>query len=248
MCSDVDGCGIRIEVLDGCVVGRGEDRLTVPLACQRLVAYLALQTRPVSRSDVASRLWYENPRSSTQACLRSALWRLRDVCGGCDLVEATRTHLSLNPDVPVDLRAQVTMARDMLTSPAGVADLDLHLLQGELLPGWHDEWVLVERDRLRQLRLHAIEAFARHLTTLGRHGAAVEATFAVIRADPLRETAHQILIETYLAEGNRVDAMRHYEQYKRLLERKLGLRPDPALARMLCTTSVTAPSRVSNDN
>lgn len=217
---------IRIQVLNGCVIGRAGQPLNVPLTSQRVAAFLALQTVPTRRSEVASRLWCGSGHASGQACLRSALWRLQDACGSAEVVDATRTHLRLSCAVSVDLRAQVAIATQLLHSPEiQEEDLDLELLEGELLPDWNDEWVLIERDRLRQLRLHALESFGRHMIELGRYGAAAEAGFAGLRADPLRESSHQLLIETYLAEGNRADALRQYEHYRRLLKRKLGLQP-----------------------
>ena len=40
---------------------------------------------------------------------------------------------------------------------------------GELLPDWYDDWVLLERERFRQLRLHALDALCDDLTRAGRH-------------------------------------------------------------------------------
>jgi hypothetical protein len=72
---------------------------------------------------------------------------------------------------------------------------------GELLPGWYEDWVLVERKRLRQLRMHALEALAEKLTEAGRYGVAMPAAYAAVRADPVRESAHRAVVRVHLAEG-----------------------------------------------
>jgi hypothetical protein len=45
--------------------------------------------------------------------------------------------------------------------------------QGELLPDWQDDWLIVDRERLRQLRLHALERLAEGWTAQGNLGEAI---------------------------------------------------------------------------
>jgi DNA-binding SARP family transcriptional activator len=77
----------------------------------------------------------------------------------------------------------------------------------ELLPGWYDDWVLLERERTRQRLLHALEALSREHRAAGRCAEAVEAALVAVNAEPLRESAHRELLESHLAEGNWVEAM-----------------------------------------
>jgi DNA-binding SARP family transcriptional activator len=105
------------------------------------------------------------------------------------------------------------------------ADLAEVSRSDELLPGWYEEWVLIERERLRQLRIHALEALGERLIATRKFGRAVEAGLAAVAAEPLRESAHRILIRADLAEGNQAEALRHYWMYRRLLWDELGLRP-----------------------
>ena len=59
-------------------------------------------------------------------------------------------------------------------------------LSAELLPDWDDDWVRLEAEDWRQLRLHALEALAGRLAAAGRCGEAAGAAGAAVRADPLR--------------------------------------------------------------
>jgi hypothetical protein len=63
------------------------------------------------------------------------------------------------------------------------------VLSADLLPDWYDDWVLLEAEDWRQLRLHALEALAGRLIALGCWGEAANAAGAAVRAEPLRESA-----------------------------------------------------------
>ena len=93
--------------------------------------------------------------------------------------------------------------------------------------------MLVERERLRQLRIHALEQLATFLSELGRHAEALEAALAAVTAEPLRETAQRALIIVHLAEGNASEALRQYESYRRLLLENLGVEPSPTLQKLI---------------
>jgi DNA-binding SARP family transcriptional activator len=93
--------------------------------------------------------------------------------------------------------------------------------------------VLIERERFRQLRLHALEALCRRLTDAGRHGEATEAGLAAVACEPLRESAHRAVVAAHLSEGNAGEALRQYEACRALLGRQLGLEPTAAFERLM---------------
>jgi len=68
-----------------------------------------------------------------------------------------------------------------------------------------------------------------HLTAAGRWGEAVGAARAAVRAEPLRETSHAILIQVFLAEGNPSEALREVARYRTRLRDELGIDPTPRL-------------------
>ena len=47
-------------------------------------------------------------------------------------------------------------------------------LDGDLLPDWYDDWLMIERERLRQLRVHALEQLAERAMREGRYGHAID--------------------------------------------------------------------------
>lgn len=219
----------RVALLDGFVV-QVDDRLgnvveaeDLPHGVQRLVAYLSLCGRP-GRSAIAGQLWPDFSESQAQRNLRTALWRLQKTVPG--LVHVSGGALSLAWGVRVDAQQLSSWAQQTIRSRGTDNGLSLHTgVHAELLPGWYDDWVLTERERLRQLCMHACEALADQFTRAGRFGEAVEAAEAAVRADPLRESAHRVLIRVHLAEGNEGQALLAYERFRVLLDEELGLHP-----------------------
>lgn len=203
--------------------------VSLPLSAQRLLVFIALHEHPLLRVYVAGTLWIDATDERAGASLRSSLWRLNRP--GHHLVEATSTHLHLVPGVDVDLRRAFGLARRLLDGSAGAEDLDAAqgALGGELLPDWYDDWLLFERERFRQVSLHALEALADRLTGTGDAAGALEAALSALRAEPLRESAHRALIRVHLAEGNRGEALRQYALCRRLLRERLGVEPSAQL-------------------
>ena len=85
--------------------------------------------------------------------------------------------------------------------------------------------MVTEREHFRQLRLHALEKLCEQLTDEGRFGQAVEAGLAAVSSEPLRESAHRVLIRAYLKEGNWGEAVRQYEACRQVLRHELGIDP-----------------------
>ena len=224
---------MRLVLLGGFELYRDAQPLAVPLNGQRLLAFLAVHDHPVPRALVAGTLWMDTGEERAAARLRSALWRIQqlDRC----LLQATSACLALGAQVAVDVRECQVRSRRLLdpSRPADAWELQAPWPTGELLPGWYEEWVIIARERSRQLSLHALEARCARLAELGRFAEAIDAGLAAIAAEPLRESAHQVLIRAYLAEGNRGEALHQYAFYRRLLARELGLAPSPALQALI---------------
>ena len=227
----------RVRLLDGFAIRNGRTcgesvAGQLPRGVQRLVAHLCLAGRP-ARTAVAGRLWPDVPEEKAHASLRSALWRLRRAAP--ELVEATSDALGLAAGVRVDVRDLHTWA-DRVGDPRTSADRltlpDVALL-GDLLLGWYDDWVLLERDRLQQLRLHGLETLAARLGVAGRHGEALQAAHLAIRSEPLRESAHRTAVRVHLAEGNVAEAIRAYGRFRDLLHDELGVPPTEQMTRLV---------------
>ena len=224
---------IRLSLLDGFELRVDGTPVEVTLGGQRLLAFLAVQERPVLGEYVAACLWADRSSEHARANLRAALDRIR--LPGLMLVDIAASHLRLGPDVSVDFRDAIDGARILLSARSEVAEGDFEefLMSGDVLPGWHEDWVVIERERLRQLRLHALEALCRRLTEAGKLAEAIDVGLAAVAADPLRESAHRVLIKAHLAEGNRAEAVRQCEVYRELLWSGLGVSPSAQLKALM---------------
>ena len=233
---------VTIHLLDGPSVSIGAERRAVPEGSKRLMAYVALKRGRMERARAAGMLWPEADDGRAAGNLRSALWRLR--AAGIDVLLADKFSLTLRPDVDVDVHILLRLA-DRITqercAPDELAAFGWLSEALDLLPGWCDDWVSAERERLRQRLLHAVESSGRQLTRAGRYAEAIEAAVVAIEADPLRESAHRVLVEAHLGEGNWSEARRSFALLRRLTVRELGVEPSPALCRLVdrgCGTTV----------
>jgi DNA-binding SARP family transcriptional activator len=213
-----------VRLVDGFALSCDGRPIQLPISAQRLVAFLALVDRPIPRSRVAGTLWPDTTDGRAMGNLRSVLWRLRR--SGDGVVSSTDGVLALAPRVAVDVGDLMGLARLVFDARGPVPDSLAALTHtGSLLPDWSDDWVLAERERFRQLRLHALETACGRLVRAGEFGQAVEVCLAAVADEPLRESAQRELISLYLAEGNRIDALRQYEAFRLLIGEELGIEP-----------------------
>lgn len=227
----------RVTLLDGFSLrsaGRRWEEIDrdMPRGAQRLVAHLCLSGRP-ARAAIAGHLWPDVPEDHALGSLRSTLWRLHKVAPG--LIDVSGDALSLAAGVRVDVRELSDWAERVRDPHAGVEDVTVPpaVLRGDLLPGWYDDWVLLERERVRQLRLHTLEALAVRFLAVGRLADALEVAYAAVRAEPLRESAHRTVVRVHLAEGNLVEAIRAHSRFREMLWDELGVHPSELMTRLL---------------
>lgn len=222
-----------VRLLDGFSLTCGGRQVSVPRSAQRLLAFLALHPHPLRRAHVAGSLWLDSPEERAHASLRSALWRLQGA--GCEVIEVRNGELRLAPSLRVDYREAALLSRALLDGRA--ADLgavaDWAVLAGELLPDWDEEWVAVEREHHRQLSLQAMEALSERMLAAGTLPQALEVALAVFAREPLRETAHRLMIRVHLADGNAFEAIRQYHLYERLALTRIGIRPSPQMRELV---------------
>jgi DNA-binding SARP family transcriptional activator len=224
----------RLHLLDAFALQAAGTTVEMPEGLQRLLAFLA-QHGPSPRAVVAGTLWPEVPESHALASLRTGVWRLNKVMPG--LVCADGFQLRLDPQLSIDSQEQEAFAIRLLRQHP---DDELWVREGvstlwrrELLPGWYDDWIIFERERLCQLRLHALEHTTRLLVRQRELDTALQLALEAVRTEPLRETATAVLISVYLAEGNVVDAIHQRDVFTDHLWRELGLEPSPRLARLV---------------
>lgn len=218
---------VRLRLLGRFAVTVDGSAMGVSRTGQRLLARVALNEGVEDRGVLAGTLWPEHTGSRAQANLRGAVWRLPaalhrrlrlgagtlafDAGWDVDLYASERLAGGLEPPRPPD------------SLPAAA------LFRHDLLPDWDEPWLILHRERYRQLRLHALEDLARRHLEAGNPLAAADCALLAISSEPLRESAQRLLVRSHLGAGNRAAALASYERFRGLLAGELGVQPGPEL-------------------
>lgn len=229
---------VHLTLLDGFAVHIGGVEVPIPPSAQRLLALLGLRPGAERRGRLAGTLWPEKGEARASANLRSVVWRLPDPVRAT--LTSTPAQLGLGPSWVVDAAVADREAAAVLQG--GLRSIDPSGCRADLLPSWDEPWLEVERERFRQQRLHVLEQLAENLLQDAKPNLAVCAALLAVEAEPLRESAQQLLVAAHLAEGNRAAAADAYDRFAVVLESELGLTPGPKLTALLAGAGLPAPS------
>jgi DNA-binding SARP family transcriptional activator len=197
--------------------------------CQKVIAYLALAGAPQDSSVLAARLWPDSTDVRAGANLRAARWREPNT-GSSHVTEIYGARVQLCDDARVDVRELEATGWSLIQGRPASTDFDKSYFFMDLLPGWYDDWVIVERERLSQLQLRFAEAYACRVL---RHGSTIEAMDVALRlvaADPYREASHRLLVATYLLDGSPHQAQSQIDRHRQRIFEDLGHRTTLTLA------------------
>lgn len=255
----------NLTLLGGWQIRHGELVLQVPASAQRLIAFVSLNDRVSrayvagclwpevseqhAHGSLRSTVWrlsHSCPgllvaAGETLAISTDVVVDVRELRGlFAGMLNAAWPPDTADPDIP---SAGATGSGPPRTASTAGPDrgpaLDIGSLPawlwGDLLPGWYDDWVMLERERLRQMRVHALEAMTRSLADQGRFAEALEVGMAAVGVAPLRESAHREVIRIHLAEGNHAEALRQFEVCAQLLRADLGLEPSELMIDLMRT-------------
>jgi len=207
---------------------------------QALLAYLLLQrTAPHARAHLAFQLWPDTTEAQAQANLRTLLHRFRHALPHADqFLHIDTQTVQWRMDAPYTLdvadvdralaqAAAAERAGDQAAVCAALRDA-AEQYRGDLLPGWYDDWVLVERERLRQTFLVGLEKLVVLLEQAEEYVAGIGYAQRLLRHDPLHEAAYQHLMRLHARSGDRASVVRAYHTCVTVLARELSVEPSPA--------------------
>jgi DNA-binding SARP family transcriptional activator len=216
----------HLRLLGGFELTRCGETVLVPQRPQRLVALLSLNRGWQARGAIAERLWSEVDATRAGASLRTTLTTLRR-CGLGAVVECNRAALRLPAEVRTDVEQALDLCRRIQRRELGCASeyAEVSFLTPNLLPTWHDEWLVVEREHYHQLSLQALELLWERWTAAGDFASAIEASLGMLRRDPLCEPALRALVRGYTLKGNVGAAVVLVRRYEQLLKSELGAEP-----------------------
>jgi DNA-binding SARP family transcriptional activator len=205
---------------------------------QSLLAYLVLhRDAPQSRQQVAFLFWPDTSEAQAHTNLRQLLHHLRrawPVVGEFVQIDARTLQWKADADFKLDVSAferEVAQAAEaMRTAQFTAARVALsqavNLYGGDLLPGCYDDWLLTERERLRQHFLDALEQLVVLCERQRDYPSAIHHAQHLLRTDPLHETTYRRLMRLHALNGDRASALRAYHVCATTLARELGVEPN----------------------
>ncbi len=201
-----------------------------------LLFRVAAVTLPIPRDQLGFLLWPDAPEETARRNLTVLLSQLRQALPP-DSIVASSAGVALDSAlVVVDIGMAATLSgaglRDgRLDLLAAAADLYRGpFLDGLALPDAEEfqDWLTQERQAWERWYLDVLSALVEGYAAASEYPAAIAAAQRVLATDPLAEELHRRLIELYGMNGDRVAALRQFEQCALLLERELGVEPLPA--------------------
>jgi len=201
---------------------------------QSLLAYLLLhRDAPQFRAHLAFLFWPDTTEAQARTNLRNLLHHLRHALPDVDsYLAASVQTLHWRSDVPLaldvaDFTAALAQAEVASGSPAARAALEraVSLYRGDLLPSCYDDWIMPQREALRQAYLSALERLAAMLEEQRDYEAAIRNARRLLRDDPLHEATYRRVIRLHALNGDRAAALRAYHTCATLLKRELDVEP-----------------------
>ncbi|MBA3823186.1 MAG: AAA family ATPase [Ktedonobacterales bacterium] len=214
-------------------------RLNTP-RLQAFLAYLVLHREgPQSRHHLAFLFWPDATEAQARTNLRQLLYQLRRFFPAvAQFIDADasmvwwKEEAAMKLDV-VDFEAALhradaaTREQDDRLAQTNLAQADA-LYRGDLLPHCYDEWITLERERLRQRHRQMLDRLLHLYETRGDLTLAIQYAQRFLQADPLAEEAYRHLMRLFARKNDRASALRIYHSCVATLQRELGVEPDPA--------------------
>ncbi|MGX5850199.1 alpha/beta fold hydrolase [Mesorhizobium sp. PL10] len=214
--------------------GAGAEVPAISRKARAMVAYLALQSgHSQSREKLATLLWGINSEAQARMSLRQAVSSVRKAMQACGaghfLTDSDSVALHLD-----GLDFDVARFEALVGSSAPEdLELALYVYRGDLLDGFglkeepFEDWLRIERERLRALAVAALDRLVAHYAATNDPAACVRAATRLLAMEPLREDVHRALMRAYAAQGRTNLALKQYEHCRTALQRDLKLQPEP---------------------
>lgn len=219
---------------------QSEVKLTRSL--QAILAYLLLnRDRTIPREVLADIFWGELSQRRARNSLNTAIWRLRgmleprDISRGSYLISNQSGELGINQesDIWLDVAVFEEKVNQVLAIPyhnlkeSQIQEIDniLLLYKGDLLVGFYDDWVLMEREHIRNLYIYFLKYLMNYEFQQGLYEKGLSHGQQLLELEPLQEDVHRKMIRFYMKMGQRALAIRQYKICCRLLAENLGLPP-----------------------
>jgi len=207
-------------------------RVAIPTrAGQSLLAFLALNAgTPHRREKLAGMLWPDISDENARRNLRQELWRIRktlsaEAPAAPDYLLTEEFSIAFDPNANYWL--DVVQFERTGGADASTSDLmqQLTLYRGDLLPGFYDDWVVLERERLQARYEQLLQALLERLIAQQLWSAVLEWSERWIASGQTPEPAYRALLLAYGSRGDRAKVVSTYQRCQEALQKELGVEP-----------------------
>jgi DNA-binding SARP family transcriptional activator len=245
---------LRVRLLGGLSLAWNQSPLPMSLshAARSLFAYLVTyRDRPHTRDLLIGVFWPDLPETTARRRLSKALWQIRRILQNDQIphappiLVAEGDTLQLSPNLPIwlDVEEFIRCSKQCAGGEAGAIEYCQSCIthyQGEFLAGYHDDWTVLERERLREIFLATLAQLVEKHKSRGEYDHALRYARRLAVEDPWREEAHREAMRLFHLLGQDAEALNQFEVCRHTLAEELGIEPSPettALADEIATRS-----------
>jgi response regulator RpfG family c-di-GMP phosphodiesterase/DNA-binding SARP family transcriptional activator len=211
-----------------------------------MLAYFASHWQDrIPEDRIFDLFWGDFPQKKARQSLHSALYQVRQILEshaetpGFSLISHEKEYYFVNPDVEIaiDVKEFSDLASTGLKNvKSGLSVEAVASLQraestyaGDFLDGYLSDWAVEYRNSLK-LRYHEVLlALVRHFHESGRYEVCLEYAHKLLASDICNESAHYYVIKSHIGLGNRIEAMRAYQQCVATMKKEFGMSPAPEI-------------------
>jgi class 3 adenylate cyclase len=204
-------------------------RVTIPTrVAQSLLAYLTLTAgTPHRREKLAGIFWPDSSDETARKNLRQELWRIRK---SISLLGSTESDYLIADEITLKFNREAKYWLDVAQMERPDQDFqslvaNLSLYQGELLPGFYDEWITLEREHIRAVFDARVEQLLEQLTMAERWIAVQEWGERWLTLSGGREPAYRALMLASAARGDMAKVASLYQRCTEELMEYIGVEP-----------------------
>ncbi len=224
-----------------------------------LLAYLALQTRPQPRQKLIGLFWGDQPEVNANRNLRHALWNIRQKLNLPDqppilLSDSQGITFNATGDAWLDVREFEQCLKSASDIPVAALPDDrytllrqaIDLYWGDLLDSIYlddapefEQWMLMERERLRAQALETLQRLVEYYVGWGEYVTGLDYARRLLEMEPWLEEAHRQKMRLLALSGQYSAAVAQYETCRRVLAEELNIEPShetQALYKSICAS------------
>jgi DNA-binding SARP family transcriptional activator len=231
---------LQLRLLGPLELAGGADEKPRLKATAEVIAYLALHPQGATRDDVFAALWPRDPQRRREQRFWRGTTELRTLLPEALRRDGERYLLDRSKvEIDLDQLEQLNRSAAAEHDPARQQELleqALALFRGEPFTGINTEWADAEARHLRVVAVATLERFGRLRLESGDAAGALAAAEKGITLDELNESLWRLALEAEAQLGLRQAVLDRYETLRRLLDKRLGLKPQKetlALGRQL---------------